>query len=47
MKLFELLPLIDDITTADCELLCTEDLSQRSLVRTLEEMYGSIENSLK
>lgn len=39
--------LIDDITMADCELLCTEDLSQRSLVRAIEEMYSSIENDLE
>lgn len=39
--------LIDDITMADCELNCTDDLSRQSLVRTTEEMYGDIENRMK
>lgn len=39
--------LIDDITMADCELICTDSLSRQSLVRTVEEIYGSIENRMK
>lgn len=39
--------LIDDITMADCELICTDDLSRQSLVRTIEEMYGSIRNRME
>ena len=39
--------LINDITMADCELICTEDLSRQSLDRTIEELYASIENALK
>jgi hypothetical protein len=39
--------LIDDITMADCELICTDDLSRKSLARTVEEMYGSIRNRMK
>lgn len=39
--------LIDDITMADCELICTEDLDKKCLARTIEEMYDSIRNRLK
>lgn len=39
--------LIDDITMADCELVCTDSLSRQNLVRTVEEIYGSIENRMK
>ena len=39
--------LIDDITMADCELICTDDLSRQSLVRTIEEMYVGISNRMK
>lgn len=39
--------LIDDITMADCELICTDDLSHQSLARTIEEMYVGIRNRMK
>lgn len=39
--------LIDDITMADCELICTEDLDKKCLTRTIEEMYDSIRNRLE
>lgn len=39
--------LIDDITMADCELICTDDLSRKSLTRTIEEMYVGISNRMK
>lgn len=39
--------LIDDITMADCELICTDDLSRQSLARTIEEMYVGISNRMK
>lgn len=39
--------LIDDITMADCELICTDDLSHQSLARTIEEMYGGVRNRMK
>ena len=39
--------LINNITMADCELICTKDLSWRSLVHTIDEMYSSIEHDLK
>lgn len=39
--------LIDDITMADCELICTDDLSHQSLARTIEEMYVGIRNRIK
>ena len=39
--------LIDDITMADCELICTDDLDKQHLVSTVEGIYGSIQNRLK
>ena len=39
--------LIDDITMADCELICTDDLSHQNLTRTIEEMYVGIRNRMK
>ena len=39
--------LFDDITMADCELICTDDRSRQNLARHGEEMYGSIENRMK
>lgn len=39
--------LIDDITMADCELICTDDLSRQSLARAIEEMYVGISNRMK
>ena len=39
--------LIDDITMADCELICADDLSHQSLARTIEEMYVGIRNRMK
>lgn len=39
--------LIDDITMADCELICMDDLDKQLLVSTIEEMYGSVQNRLK
>lgn len=39
--------LIDDITMADCELICTDDLSRQSLARTIEEMCIGIRNRMK
>lgn len=39
--------LINNITMADCELICTKDLGWRSLVHTIDEMYSSIEHDLK
>lgn len=32
---------------ADCELICTDDLSYQSLARTIEEMYGGAGNRMK
>ena len=39
--------LIDDITMADCELICTDDLDKQHLVSVIEKMYGSVQNRLK
>lgn len=39
--------LIDDITMADCELICTDDLDKQHLVSTIGEMYGGVQNRLK
>lgn len=39
--------LTDDITMADCELICTDDLSRQSLARPIEEMYVGIRNRMK
>lgn len=39
--------LIDDITMADCELICADDLDKQHLVSTIEGMYGSVQNHLK
>ena len=36
--------LIDNISMADCELICTDNLSNQSLRRTIETMYGGIKN---
>ena len=39
--------LIDDITMADCELICTDDLDKQHLVSTVEGMFDSVRNRLK
>ena len=39
--------LIDDISMADCELLCTEKLDRQELTETVSEMYESIKISLE
>ncbi len=39
--------LIDDITMADCELICTDDLDNQHLVSAIERMYDSVQNRLK
>ena len=38
---------IDDITMADCELICTDGFSRIALNRSVEEMYDSLGKRLR